>query len=101
MKLLLLMTVILAGDVVAEKCDGQHQNWTSDCPSTECTQPCWNQYKKQVSSTGCGALWLEPCYDCCVDDTASSTCNPDWGNCCFGKGRAIDCPHDSEHVTDA
>ena len=51
---------------VSAVCDGQHAAVTLHCNSV-----C--QYPVQQTSSGCGALWQEPCYQCCWTPCLSYT----------------------------
>ena len=65
-------------------CDGQHADVTLVCNSA-----C--QYQAQQTSTGCGVLWDQPCYQCCWTACLSYTIE---GGACggiFGTQAYEDC----------
>ena len=65
-------------------CDGQHADVTLTCNSA-----C--QYQAQQTSTGCGVLWDQPCYQCCWTACLSYTIE---GGACggiFGTQAYEDC----------
>ena len=81
----------LATASAALKCDAQNSNFIN-CPGTYSTQPCANSYKDTMASTGCGAPYQYPCYQCCVDDTDPG-CASGWANCGFNEiGGTCICP---------
>ena len=66
-------------------CDGQHADVTLVCNSA-----C--QYQAQQTSSGCGLLWDQPCYQCCWETCLSYTIE---GGACgtdtFGTQEYEDC----------
>ena len=66
-------------------CDGQHADVTLVCNSA-----C--QYQAQQTSSGCGLLWEDPCYQCCWTTCLSNTI--EGGSCGtnnFGTQEYEDC----------
>lgn len=76
------------------KCDGQNTNFLTSCPEGGHTQPCANAYRDTMSDTGCGLLYQEACYQCCVEDT-NPGCADNWANCGYNDiGGTVICPHE-------
>mmetsp|Transcript_35632 Transcript_35632/g.93519 ORF Transcript_35632/g.93519 Transcript_35632/m.93519 type:complete len:140 (+) Transcript_35632:126-545(+) len=91
----LILTLAAIATTSAAICDKQNDNWNIVCGTTQALESCAGQYKNKKSSTGCGAMWLEPCYNCCVKDVESA-CDklaPDYpiNVCVYGKDSMVTC----------
>merc|ERR1719263_1141191 len=79
----------------AETCDGQNSAvpGTVGCATQLVKDPCAHTYAKKMSDKGCGAGWQFSCYECCVDESDTSICNPSWTSCEYGHvGKSVTCP---------
>ena len=63
MRLAVMTTLLASAHAI---CDGQHADLTLVC-NDNC------QYQAQQTTSGCGLLWQDPCYQCCWTTCLSYT----------------------------